>query len=125
MLNQTPRSRRLAILLSGIWLFLSGLFSLMIGAEEFFLEYDPTAAFLTAWLFVGVMPLGLVWGIAWVVSGYRLEHRQVAMREPGEGLRPQSIRSLEGGGTITHLQVLLAQHPAWTLVGKRPGNTPT
>lgn len=119
MLNQIPHSRRLAIFLSGIWLFVSGLFSLMIGAEEFFVEYDPTAAFLTTWLFVGVMPLGLVWGAAWVVGGYRLERRQVAMREPepGEGLRPQGIGSLEGGGTVTRLRVLLAQHPAWTLVG--------
>lgn len=117
MLNQIPPSRRLAILLSGVWLFVSGLFSSVIGAEEFFSNFDFIGSFLVTWLFVGVMPLGLAWGAAWVVSGYRRERDQVAMGDSGEGLRPQSIESLEGGGAGTRLRVLFAQHPAWALVG--------
>lgn len=82
MLNQIPLSRRLALLLSGIWLFLSGIFSSAIGAEEFFPNFDAASRFLVTWLFVGVMPLGLVWGSAWVISGYRLKRNQETIREP-------------------------------------------
>lgn len=71
-------SRRLAILVSSVWLFISGLFSSLIGAEEYFSDFEPVGRFLLTWLFVGVMPLGLVWGAYWVVSGYRLERRQTA-----------------------------------------------
>lgn len=90
MLNQIPPSRRLAILLSGIWLFVSGLFSSVIGAEEFFSNFDVISSFLVTWLFVGVMPLGLVWGAAWVVSGYRWKLRQEATREPEESAEAET-----------------------------------
>ncbi|WP_156943088.1 hypothetical protein [Pseudogulbenkiania sp. MAI-1] len=83
MLNQIPLSQRLALLLSGIWLFLSGIFSLVIG-PELFSDFESTGGFLVSWLFVGVMPLGLAWGVAWVISGYRREHSQIEVREPEE-----------------------------------------
>lgn len=82
MLNQIPLSRRLALLLSGIWLFLSGIFSSVIGADEFFPKFDAASGFLVTWLFVGMMPLGLVWGSVWVISGYRVKRSQEAIREP-------------------------------------------
>lgn len=82
MLNQIPPSRRLAILLSGIWLFLSGLFSLVAGPENFPI-FDSAISFLVTWFFVGAMPIGLVWGIAWVVSGYHRKHYLLSIPELG------------------------------------------
>lgn len=118
MQDRTPPSRRLAILLSGIWLFISGLFSLVSGPELFF-EFDSTGGFLVSWLFVGVMPLGLVWGVAWVVSGYHREQHQVTRLKPeqGEGQLSPHVAPPEEGGAITSLPVLLAKHPACTVVG--------
>lgn len=80
MLDKIPSSRRLAILLSAIWLFVSGLFSSVIGPENFFQDFDATGRFLLTWLFVGMMPLGLIWGASLVIEGFRRErHQEEAM----------------------------------------------
>lgn len=49
---------------------------------------------------------------------YSREH-EVATREPEPGVeqRSQSGGTLEGGGTVSRLRVLLTQHPVWSLVG--------
>lgn len=104
MLNQIPPSRRMAILLSGIWLFVSGLFSAVIGVEEFFPNFDFIGRFLVTWLFVSVMPLGLVWGAAWVVSGYRRGCHQVAMREP-ESSESETDQWSAGGARLHPLGI--------------------
>lgn len=54
---------RLAIVLSVSWLAIAG----AISASE-------PRAFLT-FLVIGVLPIGIVWGIAWVVAGFRSQSR--------------------------------------------------
>lgn len=81
MRNQISPSRRLTLLISGVWLFLSGIFSAVIGSVEFFSYFDTISSFFVTWLFVGVMPLALLWGTAWVVRGYRRGHHQEVFSE--------------------------------------------
>jgi hypothetical protein len=58
--------RRLAIVLSAIWVML-------IGAGT---ASDTTGAdALAAFLFLGVMPVALCWGVAWVWSGLRRQRK--------------------------------------------------
>ena len=57
--------RRLAILVSAIWLAFIG-----AGLAGDGHEADPLGAFL----FLGVMPVAFCWGVAWVWSGFRKRH---------------------------------------------------
>jgi hypothetical protein len=65
-MNELSWKRRLAILLSAIWVAYIGVWTASDTTEA-----NPLAAFVL----LGAMPVALCWGVAWVWSGFRRQRR--------------------------------------------------
>jgi hypothetical protein len=56
---QIPRSLRLAVVLSAIWLMMSIAY------------FQPWRAYTSRFLYVGIVPIAAAWGIIWIAHGRR------------------------------------------------------